>query len=109
MKRSAAKIQSLVSRETAPVSGRFTFRFRKVRVCPFVHLARDMYGRTMAKWLPRKVYSLRFTFGCMVMALGILTSCTAQTTRPMSEVTDRHNFRDEQEGAPRVDNAPIDR
>jgi hypothetical protein len=44
-----------------------------------------------------------------VMALGILMSCTAQTTGPtrVSEVKDRHNFRDEQEGAPRVDTAPI--
>ena len=58
-----------------------------------------------------KRYSLRLTFWGMVIALGILTSCTAQTTRPtrLSEVTDRHNFRDEQEGAPRVNNAPIDR
>jgi hypothetical protein len=35
------------------------------------------------------------------MALGILASCTAQTTRStrIPEVKDRHNFRDEQEGA----------
>jgi hypothetical protein len=57
-----------------------------------------------------KRYSLRLTFRGMVIALGILTSCPAQTTRPTraSEVKDRHNFRDEQEGAPRVNNAPID-
>ena len=44
-----------------------------------------------------------------VMALGILTSCTPQTTGStrVSEVKDRHNFRGEQEGAPRVDTAPI--
>jgi len=58
-----------------------------------------------------KGYSLRLSFGCAVMALGVLTSYTAQTTRPIGvpEVKDRHNFRDEQEGAPRIDNAPIDR
>ena len=58
-----------------------------------------------------KEYSLRLIFSCAVMALGVLTSCTAQTTRPttLSEINDRHNFRDEQEGAPRLDNAPIDR
>ena len=58
-----------------------------------------------------KGYSLRLTFGFAVIALGILMSCTAQTARPstLSEVNDRHNLRDEQEGAPRVDNAPIDR
>jgi len=57
-----------------------------------------------------KRYSLRLTFWCMVMVLG-LTSCTAQTkdSTRVSQVKDRHNFRDEQEGAPRVDNAPIDR
>src|SRR5262249_47559907 len=61
-------------------------------------------------------------FGCAVMALGILTSCTAQTTtafRPsnqstttlptsVSEIRNRNNFRDEQQAAPRVNNAPID-
>ena len=55
------------------------------------------------------------------MALGILTSCTAQTTtelrpsnqsttaRPtgVSEIRDRNNFRDEQQAAPRVYNAPL--
>jgi len=53
--------------------------------------------------------SLNLTFAGAVMALGILTSCTAQATRPnrVSELRDRHNFRDEQEGAPRVDNAPM--
>jgi hypothetical protein len=69
-----------------------------------------------------KGYSLRLTFGCAVMALGILTSCTAQTTTAfrrsnpsttalptgVSEIRDRNNFRDEQQGAPRVNNAPID-
>jgi hypothetical protein len=67
-------------------------------------------------------YSLRLTFGGAVIALGILTSCTAQTTtafRPsnqsttglptgVSEIRDRNNFRDEQQAAPRVNNAPID-
>jgi hypothetical protein len=57
-----------------------------------------------------------------VMVLGILTSCTAQPTtgfRPsnrstravrtgVSEIKDRNNFRDEQQAAPRVSNAPID-
>jgi hypothetical protein len=58
-----------------------------------------------------KRYLRRLTFGCTVIALGVLTSCTAQTTRPstFSQVNDRHNFRDEQEGAPRVDNALIGR
>jgi hypothetical protein len=61
-----------------------------------------------------RIYEGVFTsphLGCAIVALGILASCTAQTTRPtrVSEVKDRHNFRDEQEGAPRVDNAPIDR
>ena len=56
-----------------------------------------------------KGYSLHLTFAGAVMALGIFTSCTAQTIRAtrVSEVKDRHNFRDEQEGAPRADNAPI--
>jgi hypothetical protein len=60
------------------------------------------------------------TLGRAVMALGILTSRTAQTTagfRPssesalatgVSEIRDRNNFRDEQQAAPRVNNAPID-
>ena len=62
------------------------------------------------------------TLGRAVMALGILASCTAQTTtafRPSNQSTtasptgvsgirDRNNFRDEQEAAPRVNNAPID-
>jgi hypothetical protein len=62
------------------------------------------------------------TFARAVMALGILTSCTAQTTtafRPsnqsttglptgVSEIRDRNNFRDEQQAAPQVNNAPID-
>jgi hypothetical protein len=58
-----------------------------------------------------KRFSLRLAFWGMVMALGIFTSCTAQTTHStrVSEVKDRHNFRDEQEGAPRADNAPIKR
>jgi curli biogenesis system outer membrane secretion channel CsgG len=58
-----------------------------------------------------KRFLLRLTFVVLVLALGILTSCAAQTTRStrMSEVKDRHNIRDEQEGAPRVDNAPIER
>jgi len=57
-----------------------------------------------------KGYLLHLAFAGMVMALGILTSCTAQTTPPTraAEVKDRHNFRDEQEGAPRVSNAPIE-
>jgi hypothetical protein len=51
------------------------------------------------------------TLGRAVIALGILTSCTAQTTHStrVSEVKDRHNFRDEQEGAPRPNNASIER
>jgi hypothetical protein len=67
-------------------------------------------------------YSLRLTFGCAIMALGILTACTMQTMtvfRPsnqsttalptgVSEIRDRNNFRDEQQAAPRVNNAPID-
>lgn len=55
--------------------------------------------------------SLHLTFAGAVMALGIFTSCTAQTTHStrVSEVKDRHNFRDEQEGAPRADNASIER
>jgi hypothetical protein len=60
------------------------------------------------------------TLGRAVMALAILTSCTAQTMtgfRPssqsalptgVSEIRDRNNFRDEQQAAPRVSNAPID-
>ena len=60
------------------------------------------------------------TLGRAVMALGILTSCTAQTTTAfrlssqselptgVSEIRDRNNFRDEQQAAPRVNNAPID-
>jgi hypothetical protein len=58
-----------------------------------------------------KEYSLRLIFSRAVMALVILTSCTAQTTHStrVPEVKDRHNFRDEQEGAPRVDNAVIGR
>jgi len=68
-----------------------------------------------------KGYSLRPIFGSAVMALGILTACTAQTTafRPsnqsttalstaVSEITDRNNLRDEQQAAPRVNYAPID-
>lgn len=56
-----------------------------------------------------KPYSLRLGFWSMVIALMVLTSCTAQTTESttVSEVKDRHNFRDDQEGAPRVTNAPI--
>jgi hypothetical protein len=45
-----------------------------------------------------------------IMVLGILASCTAPTTAPptgVSEIRDRSNFRDEQQGAPRVNNAPI--
>src|SRR5262245_56284487 len=58
-----------------------------------------------------KRYSLRFTLRGMVIALAILTSCAAQTTHStrVSEVKDRHNLRDEQEDAPRVDNVSIDR
>ena len=58
-----------------------------------------------------KRWSLHLTFAGAVMALGIFTSCTAQTTHStrVSEVKDRHNFRDEQEGAPRADNASIER
>jgi len=62
------------------------------------------------------------TLGRAVMALAILTSCTAQTTTAfqpsnqsttalptgVSEIRDRNNFRDEQQAAPRVNNAPID-
>ena len=62
------------------------------------------------------------SLGRAVMALTILTSCTAQTTtafRPsnqsttafstgVSEIKDRNNFRDEQQAAPRANNAPID-
>jgi hypothetical protein len=69
-----------------------------------------------------KGYSLRFTFGYAIMALGILTSCTAQTTTRfrrsnqsttavptgVSEIRDRNNFRDEQQAAPRANNAPIE-
>jgi hypothetical protein len=57
-----------------------------------------------------KRYSLRFTLRGMVIALAILTSCAAQTTHStrVSEVKDRHNFRDEQEGAPRPNNTHID-
>ena len=56
-----------------------------------------------------KRYSLRLKFRGAIVALGMLTSCTAQTTSPtgVSEVRDRHNIRDEQEAAPRVNNAPI--
>lgn len=73
---------------------------------------------------PRKMKgcSFRLTFGCAIMVLGILTSCTTQTgtaLRPsnesktalptrVSEIRDRNNFRDEQQAAPRVNNAPID-
>ena len=55
--------------------------------------------------------SLHLTFAGAVMALGIFTSCTAQRTHStrVSEVKDRDNFRDEQEGAPRADNASIER
>ena len=58
-----------------------------------------------------KGYSLYLALWGAVMALGIFTSCTAQTTHStrVSEVKDRHNFRDEQEGAPRADNASIER
>jgi hypothetical protein len=46
------------------------------------------------------------------MALGILTSCTAQTTMTfpigVSEIRDRNNVRNEQQAAPRVNNAPVD-
>ena len=55
-----------------------------------------------------KVHSLRLTFGGAVLALGILTPCTAQKTTGVSEIRDRNNFRDEQQTAPRVNNAPID-
>jgi len=70
----------------------------------------------------KKGYSLRLTVGCAVMALGILTSCTAQTPTAfrsskqsptslpigLSEIRDRNNFRDEQQAAPRPNNSPID-
>jgi hypothetical protein len=70
----------------------------------------------------RAMYPLCLIFGCAVMALEILTSCTAETTTAfrssnqstialptgVSEIRDRNNFRDEQQAAPRLNNAPID-
>ena len=69
-----------------------------------------------------KRYSYRLRFGDAVLALGILTSCAAQSTtvvKPptqsataattgLSETRDRNTFRDDQSAAPRVNNAPLD-
>ena len=57
-----------------------------------------------------KGYSLRLTFGCAVIALGILTSCSATTTLPtrLSEIRDRNNLRDDQQAVPRANNAAIE-
>src|SRR5262245_5588425 len=81
----------------------------------------DLAPKTLNLLESMKAYSLRLTLGCAFMPLAILTSCTAQrmaafqpsnqstTALPtgVSEIRDRNNFRDEQQAAPRVNNAPI--